>query len=197
MDSSKYPGLVDGQLVGVVKINASALNQFVRLDGTLPMTGALNMGNNRINNARDMQLLGPSSLPRQSGAVAPMVSDMASNWVLKGVYNVSDYDADNTVGSVPRPTCADADSSNGVPKILLKMNAMYNEMFGGMSFGEPTLTTETQLEMMRKQTASYGGWNFYALEDVPNNLWRVHIRRFYDNGYIPGEGLAEVYCYYP
>ena len=126
-----------------------------------------------------------------------MVSDLASNWVLKNVYNVSDFDSNNTVGSVPRPTCADADASNGVPKILLKMNAMYNEMYGGMSYGEPVQPSDSQLTMMQKQIAAYGGWNFYALEDTSNNLWRVYIRRFYDNGYIPGEGLAEVYCYYP
>lgn len=197
MAASKYPGIANGQLVGVAKSIASITNKYVRLDGTLAMKGALNMGNNRINNVRDIQLLGPSSLPRSAGTSGPMVSDLAPNWILKGVFSVSDYDADQVAGSVERPVCPDSDASNGIPRILLKMNAMYNEMYGGMSFGDPSVPGDSQAQIMAKRTPAYGGWNFYALEDASANKWRVYVRRFYDNGYIPGEGLAEVYCYYP
>lgn len=200
MPVARYPGLAEGQLVGVVKVNASALGQYVKLDGSRAMTGPLNMGNNRINNINDMQLLGPSSLPRQSTSMAPMVSDMAPNWVLKGVYNVADYGsdpADPASGVVPWPTCPDSEASGAVPRILVKMSSLYNEMYGSMSNGVGVLPTDTQAQMMAKLTPAYGGWNFYALEDTPNKVWRVHVRRFYDNGYIPGEALAEVYCFYP
>lgn len=200
MPVTRYPGLADGQLVGVVKVNASSLNQYVNLDGSRAMTGPLNMGNNRINNINDIQLLGPSSLPRQSTAMEPMVSDMMPNWVLKGVYNVSDFGSDPAqpdAGVVPRPTCPDSAGSVGAPRILVKLSSLYNEMYGGMSNGSGVTPTDTQAQMIQKLTPAYGGWNFYALEDTTNNLWRVYVRRFYDNGYIPGEALAEVYCFYP
>lgn len=196
-----YPGMANGQLIGVVKVQGSTINQFVRVDGSLNMTGPLNMGNYRINDVKDIQLLGQSTLPRQGGAVAPMVSTLAPNWVLKGVYNVTDYDTDPVGGAVPSPTCPDSDgSSNGVPKILIKMTSMYNEMYGGMSNGTAVSPTDTQAQALAKVTTAFGGWNFYALEDTTTPgvfFWRTYIRRFYDNGYIPGEGLAEVYCYYP
>lgn len=193
----RYPGMLDGQLAGAVKAQAGIINQHVRVNGTLAMTKSLNMGNYRINNVNDIQLLGQGSLPRQGGAVAPMVSSLAPNWVLRAVYNVADYDSDAVDGSVPIPTCADSDSSNGVPKILVKMTSLYNEMYGGMSGGEAVLPTDSQAQIMAKTTTAYGGWNYYALEDTTNKVWRTYIRRFYDNGYVPGEALAEVYCYYP
>jgi type II secretory pathway pseudopilin PulG len=200
MPSTRYPGMSDGQLMGVVKVNASSLNQYVKLDGSRAMTGPLNMGNNRVNNINDIQMLGQSTLPRQSGGVLPMVSDLAPNWVLKGVYNVSDFGSDPSdpnAGVIPLPTCPDADTSSGVPRILVKMSSMYNEMYGGMSNGSPVVPGDSQAQMIAKLTSAYGGWNFYALEDTANQIWRVYVRRFYDNGYIPGEALAEVYCYYP
>lgn len=193
----KYPGMVDGQLAGVAKAQASIINQHLRVNGSLEMTKSLNMGNYRINNVNDIQLLGQASLPRQGASVAPMVSSLAPNWVLRAVYNVADYDSDASDGSVPIPTCADSDSSNGVPKILVKMTSLYNEMYGGMSGGEAVLPTDSQAQIMAKTTSAYGGWNYYALEDTTNKVWRTYVRRFYDNGYIPGEALAEVYCYYP
>lgn len=200
MPSTRYPGMADGQMVGVVKVQASTINQYVRLDGTLPMTGSLDMGNNRVNNATDMQLLGPASLPRQGGTNIPMVSTLMPKYVLKGVYNVSDYDSDNVSGTVQQPVCPDTDPNDlttGAPRILVKMTTLYNEMYGGSGGGQAVAPGDTQAQMMAKTTSSFGGWNFYALEDQSTKTWRVYVRRFYDNGYIPGEALAEVYCYYP
>lgn len=197
LPEASYPGMVDGLLVGLLKIQSSTINQYVKLDGSLNMLGDLNMGNYRVNNVKDIQLLGQADLPRQSGAVAPMVSTLLPNYVLMGVFNVGDYDSDPVSGSVPLPVCPDqSDSSNGVPRILVKMASMYNEMYGAMGGGSPVSPTDTQAQMIAKTTAAYGGWNFYALQDTGANAWRVYIRRFYDNGYIPGEGLAEVYCVY-
>ena len=197
MPVNSYPGMVDGQLMGVVKIQASTINQFINVDGSLAMLNDLNMGNYRVNNAKDVQLLGQSSLPRQAGSVKPMLSSLMPNYVLKGVYSVGDYDSDPVNGSVPIPVCPDAtDSSNGIPRILVKMSSMYNEMYGGMSGGSAVTTSDSQLQMVQKTTPAFGGWNFYALEDSTAGRWRIYVRRFYDNGYIPGEALAEVYCLY-
>jgi prepilin-type N-terminal cleavage/methylation domain-containing protein len=200
MPVGRYPGLDDGQMVGVVKVQASTINQYVRLDGSLPMTGNLDMGNNRVNNANDMQLLGQVSLPRQGGTTTPMVSNLMPKYVLKAVYNVSDYDSDNVLGTVKQPVCPDTDPNDltsGVPRILVKMSTLYNEMYGGSAGGEPAQNNESQDSMLSKTSPAFGGWNFYALEDQSTKSWRVYVRRFYDNGYIPGEALAEVYCYYP
>jgi prepilin-type N-terminal cleavage/methylation domain-containing protein len=193
----RYPGMAEGQLAGVVKVQASTMNQYVKVNGSVAMRGALNMGNYRVNNVNDIQMTGQASLPRQGVGVSPMVSSLAPNWVLKSVYNVADYDADNVAGSVPVPVCADSDASNGVPKILVKMSALKDETVGGMSSGTGVGPSDTQAQQQAKLTPSYGGWNVYALEDTGAKVWRTYIRRYYDSGHVPGEALAEVYCYYP
>jgi hypothetical protein len=130
-----------------------------------------------------------------------MLSHLAPNWVLRGVYNIVDYDSDASAtkdnSTVPRPTCADSDDSSGIPKVLIKMTSMYNEMFSGLSDGTPVQPGDTQATQSNRLTSAYGAWNTFALEDLTHNRWQTYIRRFYDNGYIPGEGLAEVYCFYP
>ena len=192
-----YPGMAEGQLAGVVKVQASTVNQYVKVNGSVAMRGALNMGNYRVNNVNDIQLTGQASLPRQGGGVNPMVSALAPNWVLKGVYNVADYDANNAAGTVAQPVCPDADATGGVPKILVKMSALRGEAYGGMSSGTATSPSDTQAQQQAKLTPAYGGWNIYALEDTSAKVWRTYVRRYYDNTFISGEALAEVYCYYP
>ncbi len=188
-----YPGLTDGQLAAQTVVQASTLDEFLPRDGSRPMTGNLNMGGYRINNAQDMQLIGPASLPRNK-----LASTLMPNWVLKGVYTVTDYGADAANGTVPRPICPDSDGiSTGVPRILVKMTNLHNEMIGGFSYGEPRQDPNAQYESAKTLVPAFGGWNFYALEDSGTNTWRTYIRRYYDSGYIAGEGLAEVYCYYP
>ena len=188
-----YPGLSDGQLAAQTVIQASTLDAFLPRDGSRPMTGNLNMGGYRINNAQDMELLGPNSLQRNKN-----VSSLMPNWVLKGVHTVADYGMDPANGTVPRPVCPDSDGfSTGLPRIIVKMTSMHNEMFGGYSYGEPRPDPNAKVESAKTLIPAYGGWAFYALEDGASNTWRTYIRRFYDNGYIGGEGLAEVYCYYP
>lgn len=191
----RYPaGLAADQLVGIAQVQSSILNQFVRLDGSLPMTGSLDMGDYRINNASDMELIGNDGGTAGGPLREQLVSSLMPRWVLKGAYSVVDYDADPDNGTVPKPFCADSDlASKGLPRILLRWSALYNDMGGGYASGAPALTPEeAQATLVQPDT----GFDFRAF-DADNNNWHVKIKKYYDNGFIAGQGLAEVYCYYP
>lgn len=185
-----YPGVQNGSILTYNVLYGSILEQFLPIDGSLPMVGDLNLGRYRINNAQEVQLTGNEGLEKNKN-----LSTYASNWVFKAAYNVTDYDYNNSSGTVQKPLCQDASETGAEAKILIKSSSMYNEMFGGWDYGEPR-PSPWDSAMMRR--AARGGWNIYAIDDNNyNGSWKVFIRRFYDGGFIPGEGIAEVYCYYP
>lgn len=181
--AGSFPGMGQGQLVGLAQVQAQALGSYLNLAGTRPLTGDLELNGFRLNNTQDIMINANNMKRRQ-------VSTMMPTWVFKGAYGVSDYDVDAAGGSVPIPVCPDS----GVPKVLVSMQALYNERFGGYSSG---IAAADPSQAATNMSGAYGAWNFYALQDTSAGIWRTYIRRFYDNGYIPGEGIASVYCYYP
>lgn len=186
-----YPGLTNYQLMTVHQVQSTVLNQFVRLDGTLPMTGDLNLGDYRINNVSDMELMGSDV---GTNGKKQKVSSLMPNWVLKGVYSVVDVDADPVNGTVFKPYCADSDlASKGLPRILVRWTGLYNDMSGAAQSGSQAPTTEqAHASLMPPFTA----WDFRAY-DADNETWHIKIKKYYDGGFVSGTGLAEVYCYYP
>lgn len=187
MAAGRYPNMGDGQLVASAVAHTQAMGTYLPLDGSRAMKGELALNAYRLNNAQDITLNG-------NGMKNQKVSDLMPNWVLKGVYGVSDYDADNAGGTVPIPICPDSAGGAGTARVLVSMQSLYNEQFGGYVSG---VAGNTPADAIMSLNGAFGAWNFYALEDSGSGVWRTYIRRFYDNGYIPGEGMAAVYCYYP
>lgn len=187
LEAGSYPGMSSGQLAASAQLQGAALGMHLPVDGSRTMSGALNLNGFRLNNADDIMVNGNGMKGQNISAVMP-------NWVLKGVYGVADYDADNAGGTVPIPMCPDSANGRGSARVLVSMQALYNEQFGGYATGLPGQDPNGAVASLE---GARGAWNFYALEDSANGVWRTYIRRYYDNGYIPGEGLAAVYCYYP
>lgn len=183
-----YPGLSDGLLVARTDVQAQALSAYLPLNGSLAMTGPLNMGNYRVNDVKDIQLMGPSTLQRSK-----QISSLANNWVFKGAYTVSD------TSSVPKPVCPDGAQTGGVPKVLVKMSYLgderYGGHYGGYNFGGWWSSYNNSNAAGTTEVAARAGWNVYALDNGAS--WTAYVRRYYDGGFQPGQGVAEVYCYYP
>ncbi len=189
----EYPGVSEGQLVGLTSTSASIMNKFVQTDGTLEMTGDLNLGDYRINNVMDIELLGNDGNGTTATKKNQMVSSLMPNWVFKGSYNVVDYDADPVNGTVPKPYCPDSNFANqGIPKILVRWASLYNDMEGHYAAGSARRTPQ---EAQNTLVPAFNGFEVRAF-DADVSTWHVKIKKFYDAGFIAGQGFAEVYCYY-
>lgn len=187
LPAGSFPNMADAQLAASAQLQGQALGAHLPVNGSRAMTGDLNLNGFRLNNVQDIMVNG-------NGMKGQNISSAMPNWVLKGVYGVADFDADNAGGTVPIPMCPDSANGAGSARVLVSMQALYNEQFGGYATGLPGQDPNAAVASLE---GARGAWNFYALEDSANGVWRTYIRRYYDNGYIPGEGLAAVYCYYP
>lgn len=198
----------DGQLVYITGTQSALWSQFVRRDGTLPMTGNLDMGAYNVMNMRDLFLNGPPTNPRNKN-----LSSLMPQWVFKGVYSV-DEAADPPQNFVPEPVCG----NGGLPRIKVLMQLMkgtraayYNETPGGPAMGvdaasNPSLTTEQLAQQASDLLAgAAAGHALYSWAEQISGGWLVHFRHNYNQTdktgdtapVIRGSGLAELYCHYP
>lgn len=189
--SVTWPLITRGQLVVSGGAKASSYNKYARRDGSLPMTGALNLNGHQITNARDVFLRGPESNQRNRH-----VSSLAPNWVSVGMFPVED-------GSViAKPVCPQSDglavssSKYGVPRIKVTMQLLAGDRpsgYNGAAMG-PALGPETPPDSARSRHS----WRIGASDTGTD--WSIYIRREYDGEasgeYYAGRGLAETYCYY-
>lgn len=187
------PGLNNGQLAYATGSQVNLWSQFVRRDGSMPMTGTLDMGSYNLMNMRDMFLNGPETNRRNKN-----LSSMLPNWVFKGAYSL-DESTTPPQNFVPAPVC----NGGGEPKIKVLMQLMkgtraqFYQDTGALS----TSDQATAQSLLAPNAATH--WlNSWA--DVVPGGWLVH---FQDNfrqddatgttTSTKGSGLAELYCFYP
>lgn len=113
--SADYAGVIsDGQIGMIVGVSSAVLSKFVRRDGSLPMVGNLNMGNQEIQEMKDLFLNGAITHRRNKN-----LTSLVPNMVFMGGYIVGNGD------SISKPTCptrmtrAGNTSVDGIPKIKL------------------------------------------------------------------------------
>jgi competence protein ComGC len=200
--------LADGQLTYITGSQVNLWSQFVRRDGSLPMTGNLDMGSYNVVNMRDMFINGPSTNPRNKN-----LSSLLPNWVFKGAYSANDGDF------VPAPLC----SSGGQPKIKLMMQLLqgtkseyYNDTSGAVTaatnaaiadFVAGSITSSQAQAIIQGSLADHQAvhsMNSWAVAAAPLTGWNVFFQdRFNEDDSagnstaIRGSGLAELYCNYP
>lgn len=189
-DSAFGSGLGDGQLVYLTGGQVNLWGQFVRRDGTIPMTGNLDMGKKNIMNMRDMFLNGAPTNPRNKN-----LSSLMPNWVFKGVYAAKDGDY------IPDPMC----SAGGVAKIKVMMQLMQGTK---SSFYYDNGTFTATNSQAAAQTDLANNASKHALDSwadvVAAGGWIVHFQDNFSqtdstggSTTTKGEGLAELYCHYP
>lgn len=167
---------------------------------------------------KDNTPVGPSAAYNYSKSLK--ISSLMPNYVLKGVFYGKDIE-----GGFPveKPVCPDQEEGEidivtgrlirfvGSPKIKVTMVGVQNDQFGGYSWGQPALSQNEALSEPSYVKRAFGGWNIWAdggaeqephnslgtsAADYTPNYWQVYARRFYDGGYVRGEFMAEVFCYY-
>lgn len=113
--AADYAGVIsDGQIGMIVGVSSSVLSKFVRRDGSLPMVGNLNMGNQEMHDMKDLFLNGAITHRRNKN-----LTSLVPNMVFLGAYIVGNGD------SISKPTCPTRmtrtgnTSVDGTPKIKL------------------------------------------------------------------------------
>ena len=172
-DSAFGSGIGDGQLVYLTGGQVNLWGQFVRRDGTIPMTGNLDMGKKNVMNMRDMFLNGAPTNPRNKN-----LSSLMPNWVFKGVYTAKDGEF------IPDPMC----SGGGVAKIKLMMQLMQATR---ASYYYNAGNNSAVYETNSWAVPVVGGWTVNFKESYNQNDATG------SNTGTSGEGLAELYCHYP
>ena len=129
--ATTYPGITAAaQFGGRVSYSASQMSQFLRRDGTLPMTGNLNMGGQSITSAQNVTaagtvtandaVLGDASITSRSGK--------RLSYMLPALVEIGSYVVNNDT-LVPKPTCG----AGGSQQIFI-IPQVYNTSDGYFNF---------------------------------------------------------------
>lgn len=226
-DSTMNPGIsAIGHLVARAGFESTANNSFpflVKRDGSVPMTGALDMGANKITSLQDAFIKANS---RNLAASAP-------TWVFKYTVRITQDGL-----TVQKPDCSapsggwtgrttltdpwDPDYNaaidpnrahdQGEPRILISMDTMKDlKVLGYNSAGSSPAPSQAQA--YEQKARAKGSYEFFAVDQ--GTSWKAYIRYYQDTdagavaatggAYEPwntyanaqnSQGIASVYCYY-
>ena len=167
------PALVSGQLAMYVLASSGKAALFVDTNGKKALAGNVNLGNNRMENVKDIEMNRTMTIDDGSSAYAyakPVkISTMMPDYVLKGVFFGMDIE-----GGFPieKPVCPDQEASTviagqtirfvGTPKIKVTMTGLRDDQFGGYSWGQPALSPNEALSEPSNIKKARGGWNIWA-----------------------------------
>lgn len=212
-------GAVSGILAMRVGYGSQGFTQFLRRDGTLPMTGSLDMGNQNIKNANAIN----ANTETLTGDLNAANANLTGNITAVNAFLSNFLEVGNNkfyVGNDGKAVATDYYDSTRGHWVSTFMGRWVQEgtwaVWNGTTLGKPTcaeggtprvIITPQGLNMMDAggQQPSYGtnsspnpagiSWNVWA--DDYGSYWYMHVVAFAQGtAWAGGQALAAAYCFY-